>query len=117
MMNLEKIEAKALKEFKFSIKQEENIEDKNTIIKLLVKAEQIALSLIPKDTVSILELALEHPEFAEKKMFINKLSEGSFITPAGLIRDNFVEFISGYLRVFLEEETKKQKKGNKNEKK
>jgi len=117
MMNLEKIEAKALKEFKFSIKQEENIEDKNTIIKLLVKAEQIALSLIPKDTVSILELALEHPEFAEKKTFTNKLSEGSFITPAGLIRDNFVEFISGYLRVFLEEETKKQKKGNKNEKK
>jgi len=116
-MNLEKIEAKALKEFKFSIKQEENIEDKNTIIKLLVKAEQIALSLIPKETVGILELALEHPEFAEKKTFTNKLSEGSFITPAGLIRDNFVEFISGYLRVFLEEETKKQKKGNKNEKK
>lgn len=112
MMNLEKIEAKALKEFKFSIKQEENIEDKNTIIKLLVKAEQIALSLIPKDTVSTLELALEHPEFAEKKMFINKLSEGSFVIPVELIRDNFVDYISGYLRIFLENEIKNRKKEN-----
>lgn len=112
MEKFERMKDLALKKLKLLIKEEADIEDESTITKLRTEIGKIASSIVPWLPEELLEIALEHPEFAEKDNYINAPFDYNFavVKATQLIRANLVDFFSGYLGIMLNREIENRKK-------